>query len=204
VTLYVPPTSSPELHITVADASTLAVLHAKLDASDLVAGTVAAARLPATVAQTDVASTFTAAQTFGAISATSLGATPLNATNLTSGTVPAARLPVLPLRLGHTWGLVGDVSAITTLPSLFVLETGTQAAVLYGIRTKIASGTSVGVQVKRNGSNVGSVITVTTTAATTTLGSVALSDNDEITLVLSSPVGTPTHLSATLILEHTP
>ena len=107
-------------------------------------------------------------------------------------------------REGHTWGLVGDVSALTILPSLFIPLTGTQAATLVSIRTKIGSGTSVGVQVKRNGSNVGSVITVTTATATTSLGNVALSDGDELTLVLSSPVGTPSHLGATLILEHTP
>jgi hypothetical protein len=109
-----------------------------------------------------------------------------------------------PFRLGHTWGLVGDVSALTTLPSMFVPLLGTQAAVLYGVRTKLGSGTSVGVQVRRNGSNVGSVITVTGTATTTPLGDVALADNDELTIVLSSPVGTPSNLSVTVILEHTP
>ena len=109
-----------------------------------------------------------------------------------------------PLRLGHTWALVGDVTGLTTLPSLFVPLLGTQAAVLHSVRTKLASGTSLGVQVRRNGSNVGGVITVTTTAATTTLGSVALADTDELTMVLSAPVGTPTHLSVTLIVEHTP
>ena len=107
-------------------------------------------------------------------------------------------------REGHTWGLVGDVSALTILPSLFIPLTGTQMATLVALRAKIVSGTSISVQVQRNGSNVGSVITVTTTATTASLGNVALSDGDELTLVLSSPVGTPTHLGATLILEHTP
>jgi hypothetical protein len=108
------------------------------------------------------------------------------------------------VRVGHTWALVGDVTTITTLPSIFVPLTSTQTATLYGIRTKIGSGTSVGVQVVRNGVNVGSVVTVTTTAATTTLGSVALADSDEIALVLSAPVATPSNFSATLILEQVP
>lgn len=112
--------------------------------------------------------------------------------------------PAGPFRLGHTWGLLGDVSAITALPSIFVAEVpGTQSAVLVGLRAKIAAGTSVGVQVKHNGSDVGGVITVTTTAATTAFGT-ALADGDEISLELSSPVGTPTNLSTTLILEHIP
>jgi hypothetical protein len=98
---------------------------------------------------------------------------------------------------------VGDVSGLTTLPSIFIPFNGTQAATLVGLRMKIATGTSVGVQLKRNGANVGSVVTVTTTVATTTLSQVLAAD-DELTIVLSSPVGTPTHLTATLYIEHTP
>lgn len=110
---------------------------------------------------------------------------------------------VNPFRLGHTWALVGDVSALTTLPSMFVPLRSGQTATLIGLRAKLGSGTSVGVQVKRNGSNLGSVITVTGTAATTAF-SQALTADDELTLVLSSPTGTPTHLGMTLYLEHTP
>jgi hypothetical protein len=160
-----------------------------------------------------------------------LSTTPLNATNLTTGTVPNAALasnvlrftggypggtttflradgtfasPSRAFRLGHTWGLTGDVTALTTLPSIFIPLVGTQTATLVSIRTKLGSGTSVGVQVKRNGTNVGSVITVTTTAATTSLGTVALAADDELTIVLSSPVGTPSTLTATAVVEHTP
>ena len=108
-----------------------------------------------------------------------------------------------PFRLGHTWGLVGDVTALTTMPSMFVPLLGTQAAVLVGVRGKLGSGTSVGVQLRRNGSNLGSVITVTGTAATTAF-SQALAADDELTMVLSSPVGAPSNLGLTLYLEHTP
>lgn len=123
-----------------------------------------------------------------------------------TGTTGSQGIPGItrPFQLGHTWGLVGDVSLLTTLPSIFIPFNATQAAVLVSVRTKLASGTSVGVQIKRNGSNVGSVITVTPTAATTSLGNVALAANDELTLVLSAPVGTPTHLTVTVIVEHTP
>jgi hypothetical protein len=107
-------------------------------------------------------------------------------------------------RHGHTFALVGDVSSLTTMPSFFIPVTGTQAQVLYGIRCKIASGTSVSLQVKRNGTNVGTAISVTTTAATTTLGNVSLAADDELTFTLSSPVGTPTNLTATFYLDQTP
>lgn len=108
-----------------------------------------------------------------------------------------------PFRLGHTWGLVGDVSALTTLPSMFVPMLGTQAASLIGVRTRLGSGTSVGVQLRRNGGNLGSVITATGTAATTAF-SQALAADDELTIVLSSPVGTPSNLGVSLFIEHTP
>jgi hypothetical protein len=109
-----------------------------------------------------------------------------------------------PFRLGQTWGLVGDLSLLTTLPSMFVSVMGTQIVKLSSFRAKIASGTSIGAQVKRNGTNVGGVITVTPTVGTSGLGDVVLANNDEITLLLSTPVGTPMHLSATLTFEHTP
>lgn len=79
-----------------------------------------------------------------------------------------------------------------------------QASVLAALRSKINSGGSINAQVKRNGTNVGGVITVTTTPATISLGNLALADNDEVTVVLSSPSGAPTDLGMTLILEHTP
>jgi hypothetical protein len=109
-----------------------------------------------------------------------------------------------PFRLGHTWGLVGDVTVITTLPSLFIPLRAGQASALAAVRAKLGSGTSINVQVKRNGLDVGSPITVTPAAWTTSLGNVALADGDEVTVVLSSPIGNPSDLGITLILEHTP
>jgi hypothetical protein len=108
-----------------------------------------------------------------------------------------------PFRLGHTFALLGDVTTVSSVPSMFVPLLGTQQAVLIGVRAKLGSGTSIGVQMRRNGGNVGGVITVTPTAATTAL-SVTLADGDEVSFVLSSPVGTPTNLSVTALLEHTP
>jgi hypothetical protein len=57
------------------------------------------------------------------------------------------------------------------------------------------------IQVRRNGIGVGSPIVVTTTAATTAFAQ-ALIDTDTLGLVLSSPIGAPTDLSVTLLLEH--
>ena len=118
-------------------------------------------------------------------------------------TVNGVKLPGNKFHTSHTFALVGDVTAITTLPSMFVSLTGTQAITLFGLRASIASGTSVGVQVQRNGVNVGSAITVTTTVALASLGSVPLAEGDALTLVLSAPVGTPSNFGASLILEHT-
>jgi hypothetical protein len=89
----------------------------------------------------------------------------------------------------------GTVSA-ATLPAIFT----TQACTLIGARTKLGSGTSITAQVQRNGANVGSPITITPTSATAPF-SYALAVDDELSLVLSAPVGAPSNLSITLILE---
>jgi hypothetical protein len=101
---------------------------------------------------------------------------------------------------GHTWAIPGALAALT-LPPIFVPEAGAQDTRLIGARAMIGSGTSIAVQVRRNGIGVGSPIVVTTTAATTAFAQ-ALIDTDTLGLVLSSPIGAPTDLSVTLLLEH--
>lgn len=106
------------------------------------------------------------------------------------------------VRVGHTWAVGGALNAGINVPQIFVPEASGQSTVLVAARSMIGAGTSIDVQVQRNGSNVGSAITVTTTAATTTF-SQALSDMDALDIVLSSPSGSPVDLSFTLVLEHT-
>jgi hypothetical protein len=101
---------------------------------------------------------------------------------------------------GHTWAIPGALTALA-LPPIFVPEAGLQDTRLIGARAVIGSGTSVAVQVRRNGIAVGTPITVTTAAATTAF-SQALADTDTLGLVLSSLAGSPADLSVTLLLEH--
>ena len=109
--------------------------------------------------------------------------------------------PAKTFRTGHTWAIPGALTAGQAVPPIFVPEASGQTSTLVGVRAKLASGTSVGVQLQRNGSNLGSVITVTPTAASTAF-SQAITDLDQLGVVLSAPVGTPTDLSFTVILEH--
>jgi hypothetical protein len=104
-------------------------------------------------------------------------------------------------RVGHTWAVGGVLTAAINVPHIYVPKAARQVATLIGARAVLGSGTSVVCQLQRNGSNLGSTISVTTTAATTAF-SQALADGDAIDLVLSSPVGSPTDLSFTLIIEH--
>jgi hypothetical protein len=104
-------------------------------------------------------------------------------------------------RVGHTWALGGVLTAAINVPHIYVPKAARQVATLVGARAVLGSGTSIVCQLQRNGSNLGSTISVTTTAATTVF-SQALADGDAIDLVLSSPVGSPTDLSFTLIIEH--
>jgi hypothetical protein len=113
---------------------------------------------------------------------------------MAAGWVPA-------FRQGHTWALGGLLTAGLNVPQIFVPKTAGQAATLVAARALLGSGTSIGAQLQRNGSNLGSLITVTTTAATTAF-SQALADMDTLDLVLSAATGSPTDLSFTLVLEH--
>jgi len=115
------------------------------------------------------------------------------------GNVVAANLK---WRQGHTWALIGDVTTLTAMPSMRVQMIGTQTVKLAAITTQIASGTSVGVQLLRNGIAVGGVITVTPTFAEAALGNIALAHNDALRLQLSAPVGVPSGLSVTVQLDH--
>ena len=101
---------------------------------------------------------------------------------------------------GHTWLIAGAVSA-AILPPIFVPEASGQVATLISVRAQILSGTNVTVQMQRNGTNLGSAITVTTTAGSTSF-SQAITDLDRLGLVLSAPTGSPADLSITAILEH--
>ena len=101
---------------------------------------------------------------------------------------------------GHTWAVMGALAA-ATLPGIFIPKLAAQTATLKGVRAKLGAGTSVVAQMRRNGTNLGSAITVTATAATTSFNQ-ALSADDVLDVVLSAPTGSPVDLSLTAYFEH--
>jgi hypothetical protein len=117
----------------------------------------------------------------------------------TGNTGPAGT--VGPFRTGHSWAVAGVLTAGQSVPPIFVPKVAAQTATLVSVRAMLASGTSIGVQVQRNGSNLGSLITVTSTAASTAF-SQAFADLDTLKIVLSAPVASPSDLSFTAIFEH--
>jgi len=123
--------------------------------------------------------------------------TKTTATNYDAGwAAPPART----FRTGHTWMVAGAIAA-ATLPPIFVPEASAQATTLIAVRAQILSGTNVTAQMQRNGTNLGSAITVTTTPASTAFAQ-AMTDLDRLGIVLSAPTGSPADLSITAILEH--
>lgn len=105
-------------------------------------------------------------------------------------------------RVGHTLSVPGSLTASMVIPGFFVPVGAGQAVSVVGVRAKIGSGTSLAVQLQKNGSSVGSAVSVTTTAATTALSS-SLADGDLLSVTTASPSGSPQNLSYTVILEHT-
>jgi hypothetical protein len=123
--------------------------------------------------------------------------TKATATNYDAGWVAP---PPRTFRTGHTWLAAGAITA-GTLPPIFIPEASAQASTLIAVRAQILSGTSVTAQMQRNGTNLGSAITVTTTPGSTAF-SQAITDLDRLGIVLSTPTGSPADLSITAILEH--
>jgi hypothetical protein len=105
-----------------------------------------------------------------------------------------------PFREGHTFAVIGTLTGITALPSFFIPKHDNQTVKLAGVFSKLVSG-QVNLQIKRNGANVASPVTVTSVKTFTDMGNVSLADGDEISAVLSGAVSAPDTLSATVVLE---
>ena len=106
-----------------------------------------------------------------------------------------------PYRIGQTWGIGGVLTASMILPNIFVPVRANQSVKIVGARATLTTGTSIGIVLTRNGSAVGSTMTVTTFASSVTLNQ-ALADGDRLQLTTSAPVGSPSDLSYTVYLEH--
>jgi len=115
--------------------------------------------------------------------------------------VPGLTGTVNPYQIGQTWGVGGILTAAMIIPVIFVPKRANQSVTIVGARAMILSGTSVGVQLQRNGTNVGGVITVTSTPSLVSFTQ-ALADGDRLGLVISAPVASPSDMSYTVLLEH--
>jgi hypothetical protein len=117
---------------------------------------------------------------------------------------PAPSTVTITLRTGQTWVVGGALSAGQVVPPFYVPVIAGQTSNIIGVRAKVGAATSIVAQLTQNGTNIGSAVTITTTKTTTTFGTpVTAADGDEIGVTLSSPSGSPSDLSLTVILEHT-
>lgn len=105
-----------------------------------------------------------------------------------------------PFYAGHTYAVLGDLGGVITLPSFFVPKHANQTVKLAGIFADVERGT-IKLQIKRNGTDIGPLLTLGQTAVWTPLGGVVLAHGDKISAVLSNPVNAPATLSATVTLE---
>ena len=108
---------------------------------------------------------------------------------------------VNPYQIGQTWGIGGFLTAGIYSPVIFIPKRSNQSITVVGARAMTNTGTSIGVQLLRNGSSLGTVMTVSPTPASIAL-SQALADGDRLGIVTSAPVGNVADLSYTVFLEH--
>lgn len=113
------------------------------------------------------------------------------------------------MRIPHTWAIAGEISVpvgqTDFIVPMFVSLAAGQTASLVKARHQIQAGTSVTLDVEVNG--VGATgftgISVTTTPTDTDPSDVVLSNNDEISIVVSAVSGTPQNMSFTIFIEVT-
>jgi len=110
-------------------------------------------------------------------------------------------------RVGHSYLISGSIAIPSgetdfIVPFFVSLATG-QTATLVKARHSINAGTSVTINLQRNGSTITgySGVTVNTTPSNTT-ASQAISDDDEIALVVTGVSGSPFNLNFTIFIEY--
>ena len=110
-------------------------------------------------------------------------------------------------RQGHTYAISGEIQVPSgdtnfILPFFVSLAVG-QTANIVKARYSINSGTSVTAKLQRNGGDITGYtgISVTTTPAETVQAQ-ALSNNDEIALVVTAVAGTPLNMNFTIFIEN--
>jgi len=115
--------------------------------------------------------------------------------------------PSLVYRIPHTWAISGEIAVPSgdtdfIIPFFVSLASG-QTASLVKARHRINSGTSVTCKIQRNGGDVTGFtgISVTTVDTTTDPANVALSDDDDLALVVTAVSASPTNLTFTIFIE---
>jgi hypothetical protein len=105
-------------------------------------------------------------------------------------------------RTGRTWAIAGDLSqAPAVIPPIFVPEATGENTTLISMRAALLSGTSVMIQMQKNGADIGAPFVVTTTPVSIQF-SESIVDLDMLGWTRSSLVGNPSGLSLTAIFEH--
>ena len=107
------------------------------------------------------------------------------------------------IRIPQTYAVLGTLVA-ESLPIFYVPVPSGQSVHLIGIRAKVATATSVNIDVQQNGAGVTGLtsLTITTTSTSHTLSSaLSLANNDEMGVVINSASGSPSVLSCTFFLS---
>ena len=105
-------------------------------------------------------------------------------------------------RTGHGWGIMGDVTSLPKLPTFFVPIAVGQTVTLIGFRGVLVSGTSILVAVMLNGVTITGGLQITNAGGNNLTLTQPLADGDKLSFELSNPIGVPTTLSLTMVLEH--
>jgi hypothetical protein len=104
------------------------------------------------------------------------------------------------VREGVRMAVSGALSSSNNIPDYFVALATGQTSKLVNVVAKVESGTSIDLQMRRNGTNLGTAHTITATKSAPAYTQ-ALSDGDSLDFTLANPVGSPVDLAVTLVIE---
>lgn len=125
------------------------------------------------------------------------------------GTAWVTLAPKKTIRVPHTFTISGEVKVASGdtsyVPPFFVPVPAGQTVHIAAWRTRINSGTSATFSLRKNGGDLTTGQTVTTTTADNGPGApgYSLANGDRVELVVTSVSGTPKNMSVTLYLDYT-
>lgn len=111
------------------------------------------------------------------------------------------------VRIPHTFTISGEVKVpvgdVSYIPPFFVPVPVGQTAKVASIRHRINSGTSVSVSLRKSSVQIAAITVTTTSTSSSITGTDTLTNNDDLSLLVTAVSGTPKNMTVSVYLDYT-